>query len=148
MKRLIGAALAVVCAAAAVSAPVDLHAAGNALEHGFNMVYTKNFLSTMKRSSLARLAMHPRLFDAQRMLATRTLREFDDLVTAPLHGFRGVDDYYTRQEAAIEAALETLPGAVTAEFPETGGHAGFISGAFPGSLDWLPQRLLGFFAPA
>lgn len=157
-------------AAAAVSAPVDLHAAGDALQRGFNMTYTKNFLWTMKRSSLARLAAHPRLFDARKMLATRTLREFDNLVTAPLHGFRDVDDYYDRASSKPLLVKITIPtlllnarndpflpavvlpvpsdmsAAIRAEFPETGGHVGFISGTFPGSLNWLPQRLLGFFA--
>jgi predicted alpha/beta-fold hydrolase len=157
-------------AAAAVSAPLDLHAAGNALERGFNMTYTKNFLWTMKRRSLARLAAHPRLFDARKMLAARTLREFDNLVTAPLHGFRDVDDYYDRASSKPLLAKITIPtlllnarndpflpavvlpvpsdmsAAITAEFPQTGGHVGFISGTFPGSLHWLPQRLLGFFA--
>lgn len=159
-------------AAAAVSAPVDLHAAGDALERGFNMTYTKNFLRTMKRRSLARLTAHPRLFDAQKMLATRTLREFDDLVTAPLHGFRNVDDYYTRASskpllgkitvptlllnarndpflpAAALPVSDGMSAAITAEFPQTGGHAGFLSDAFPGSLNWLPQHLLGFLAAA
>lgn len=157
-------------AAAAVSAPVDLHAAGDALERGFNMTYTKNFLWTMKRRSLDRLAAHPRLFDARKMLATRTLREFDNLVTAPLHGFRDVDDYYDRASSKPLLVKITIPtlllnarndpflpavvlpvpsdmsAAITAEFPQTGGHVGFISGTFPGSLNWLPQRLLGFFA--
>jgi hypothetical protein len=166
------ASAAVVRAAAAVSAPVDLHAAGDALARGFNMTYTRNFLHTLKRRSLERLAAFPGLFDARQMLAARTLREFDDLVTAPLHGFRGVDDYYTRASskpllaqirvptlllnalndpflpAVVLPVPSAMSAAVTAEFPETGGHVGFISGAFPGTLDWLPQRLLGFFAPA
>lgn len=157
-------------AAAAVSAPVDLHAAGDALQRGFNMTYTKNFLWTMKRRSLDRLAAHPRLFDSRKMLATRTLREFDNLVTAPLHGFRDVDDYYDRASSKPLLVKITIPtlllnarndpflpavvlpvpsdmsAAIRAEFPETGGHVGFISGTFPGSLNWLPQRLLGFFA--
>jgi predicted alpha/beta-fold hydrolase len=126
----------------------------------------------LKRRSLERLAAFPGLFDARQMLAARTLREFDDLVTAPLHGFRGVDDYYTRASskpllaqirvptlllnalndpflpAVVLPVPSAMSAAVTAEFPETGGHVGFISGAFPGTLDWLPQRLLGFFAPA
>ncbi len=162
-------AAVVLRAAAAVSAPVDLHAAGNALERGFNMAYTKNFLWTMKRRSLARLAAHPRLFDAQKMLATRTLREFDNLITAPLHGFRDVDDYYDRASSKPLLVKITVPTlllnarndpflpavvlpdagamstAIIADFPETGGHVGFVSGAFPGSLHWLPQRLLDFF---
>ena len=47
---------------------------------------------------------------------------------------------------------QALPGpeqasaAVTLEYPASGGHVGFVSGAFPGHLDWLPHRLLDFFA--
>lgn len=154
--------------AVAVSAPVDLHAAADALERGFNMNYTRNFLATMKRKSLAKLRQHPGLFDADALRATRTLREFDDLVTARLHGFRDVDDYYSRASSKpwlARIALPTLllnarndpfmPGAalpesvalaaaVTAAFPETGGHAGFP--AANGSLAWLPQALLEFLS--
>ena len=48
-----------ISAAAAVSAPVDLMAAGDALGRGFNMVYTRAFLATLKRKSLAKLEQHP-----------------------------------------------------------------------------------------
>ena len=152
--------------AAAISAPVDLHAAATALERGFNMTYTRNFLSTMKRKSLAKLRQHPGLFDADALRATRTLREFDDLVTAPLHGFRDVDDYYTRASSKPllrEIALPTLmlnarndpflPGtalpdarqlssAITAVFPLEGGHVGFPDAR--GGLTWLPKTVLEF----
>lgn len=162
------AAHAVVRRAAAISAPVDLHAAGHALERGFNLLYTKNFLASMKRTSLARLLRHPDLFDQQQMLNSRTLREFDDRVTAPLHGFRGVDDYYTRASskpwltriavstlmlnarndpflpgAALPAPHE-LSAAITAVFPDEGGHAGFPGNT--GSCSWLPPVILGFFS--
>ncbi len=153
--------------AAAISAPVDLHAAGDALERGFNMLYTKNFLTSLKRTSLARLQMHPGLFDVQQMLLARTLREFDDRVTAPLHGFRGVDDYYTRASSKpwlrhiavptliINArndpflpgtALPTpneLSAAITVAFPNDGGHVGFPGNT--GACSWLPPKILGFF---
>lgn len=160
-------ARAVVQSAAAISAPVDLHAAGRALEQGFNMVYTSNFLATMKRKSLAKLRMHPGLFDAPRLRATRTLREFDDLVTSRLHGYNGVDDYYTRASSKPHLAQVTVPtlllnacndpflpasalpehpslsAAITAAFPEEGGHVGFPDGS--GTLAWLPQVVLEFF---
>jgi predicted alpha/beta-fold hydrolase len=86
----------VVSAAAAVSAPVDLMAAGDALGRGFNLVYTRAFLATMRRKAEEKLARFPGLFDGQAMRSARTLREFDDVVTAPLHGFRDTDDYWTR----------------------------------------------------
>jgi predicted alpha/beta-fold hydrolase len=161
-------ARAVVHRAAAVSAPVDLHAAANALEQGFNMVYTNNFLATMKRKSLAKLSMHPKLFDEASLRATRTLRQFDDLVTSRLHGYRDVDDYYTRASskphlahisvptlllnarndpflpAAALPDARILPAAVTALFTDEGGHVGFP--AYSGALSWLPQTVLEFLA--
>jgi predicted alpha/beta-fold hydrolase len=164
------AATAVVERAAAVSAPLDLMAAGDALGRGFNLLYTRNFLVTLKAKSIAKLDRHPGLYDAARVRAARTLREFDDLVTAPLHGFRDTDDYWTRASSkpwlkdirvptlVINARNDpflpapALPGpadvsgAVTLEQPEEGGHVGFVSGPFPGRLDWLPRRILGFFA--
>ena len=160
------AAHAVVQRAAAISAPIDLHAAGNALEQGFNMVYTKNFLATMKRKSLAKLHVHPGLFDETRLRATRTLREFDDLITSRLHGYDGVDDYYTRASSkphlariAVPTLLlnarndpflpgTTLPdpsqlsAAVTAAFPDQGGHVGFPDDK--GTLTWMPQTVIEF----
>lgn len=164
-----GAAAGVIKAAAAVSAPVDLMAAGDALGTGFNLVYTRNFLVTMKRKTLAKLARFPDLCDRGAMLRSRTLREFDNAVTAPLHGFRDTDDYWTRASAKPLLAdiaaptlmlnarndpflparalprAEEVADCVRLELPATGGHVGFIAGAFPGRLDWLPQRILGFF---
>ncbi len=163
-----GAAQSVVQCAAAISAPVDLHAAGNALQQGFNMVYTNNFLVTMKRKSLAKLLLHPGIFDAAALHATRTLREFDDLVTARLHGFEGVDDYYTRASSKPYLARITVPtlllnarndpflpgealpaddmlsASVTAAFPDEGGHVGFPDQG--GALSWLPQTVLEFLS--
>jgi len=156
-------------AAVAVSAPVDLMAAGDALGHGFNLLYARHFLATMKRKSLLKLARFPGLFDGGKLRAANTLRAFDDLVTAPLHGYRNTDDYWTRASSkpllrniAVPTLLvnarndpflpqRALPqahevsAAVTIEFPEAGGHAGFVAGAPPGHLDWLPQRILGYF---
>lgn len=162
-------AAAVLDGAAAVSAPVDLMAAGDALDRGFNLVYVRHFLSSMKRKSLAKLARYPGLFDAARVRAAGTLREFDDIVTAPLHGFRNTDDYWTRASAkpwlrtievpalvlnarndpflpasALPAPHDAAP-SVLLEQPPDGGHAGFVSGRFPGDLGWLPARVLGFF---
>jgi uncharacterized protein len=161
----------VIDAAAAVSAPLDLMASGDALGQGFNLVYARNFLGTLRAKSLAKLERYPGLYDADAVRASRTLREFDDLVTAPLHGFENTDDYWTR--ASSKAGLKNvrvptlvinarndpflpataLPGpgdvaaAVTLEQPEEGGHVGFVSGAFPGNLGWLSRRLLEFFGP-
>jgi len=160
---------AIVTCAAAVSAPLDLMAAGAALERGFAIVYARHFLVTMKARAAAKHARFPGSFDFERMRRARTLREFDDVVTAPLHGFRDTDDYWTRASSkpwlhAITvptlvlnarddpflpgAALPTpaeVGAAVKVEFPQRGGHVAFVSGPFPGRIDWLPQRLLHFF---
>jgi hypothetical protein len=159
----------VLTAAAAVSAPVDLMAAGNALGRGFNRVYTRAFLATMRRKAEEKLGRFPGLFDGEAMRHARTLRAFDDVVTAPLHGFRDTDDYWTRSSAKPvlrrirvptlllnarndpflpEAALPNpsqVSGAVRLEFPEEGGHAAFVSGPFPGDIDWMPRRVTAFF---
>jgi len=164
------AAAEVVSRAAAVSAPLDLMTAGDALGRGFNLVYTSAFLSTLKKKSLAKLDTHPQLYDATRVRAARTLRAFDDVVTAPLHGFRDTDDYWTRASSkpwlsriALPTLIvnarndpflpqEALPRAdevstsVTCEFPLEGGHVGFVAGRFPGHINWLPQRIIEFFA--
>ncbi len=150
--------------AAAVSAPLDLAAAGAAQDRGFNrLLYTRMFLSTLKPKSLAQLERFPGIFDRARLSASRTFREFDDLYTAPMHGFRGVDHYWSESssgpwlerievptlvlnarndpflpEAALLAASRRAAPSVLLEFPRTGGHVGF-RGA------WLSQRLIEFF---
>lgn len=156
-------------AAAAISAPLDLAACGHHLARGFNRVYTQHFLKTLKHNAAEKLLRFPGLFDGHRMWAANTLYQFDDVVTAPLHGFNGADDYWRRasskpwltgirQPTLLLNALNdpflpatALPGAaqvatcVRREFPCHGGHVGFVTGAPPGRLDWLAQRVLDFF---
>jgi len=154
-------------ALAAISAPLDLAAGGRAIDSGFNrIVYAGMFLRTMKAKAMAKLAQYPGLFDRERMLAARTLHEFDDLYTAPLHGFRDADDYWARASAKPHLArirvptlalnarndpfvpLASLPRLGT-EFitlwqPAHGGHVGFPGGAFPGHLMTLPDAVMGW----
>jgi hypothetical protein len=155
--------------AAAVSAPMDLMAGGDALGQGFAMVYTRHFLASLKRKSRIAAGRFPGLHDDAAVQRSRTLRDFDNVFTAPVHGFRDTDDYWTRASskpwlAAIrvptlvlnarddpfmpESALPTereVSDAVMLEFPPRGGHVGFVSGGFPGTIAWLPKRLLHFF---
>ena len=166
------AAANIVRRAAAVSAPVDLAAAGRVLDRGLNRrLYTRHFLSTLKPKSLAKLEVFPGIYDGARVRAARSFREFDGLVTAPLHGFRDTDDYWSRAssgpwlerirlptlminarndpflpERELIAATRRAPPNVMLEFPCTGGHAGFIAGRFPGRHTWLPQRLFEFLS--
>jgi len=156
----------IVDAACAISAPLDLAGGGAALARGFNRLYGRMFLRTMKAKSLQKLQQFPDLFDRQKMLAARDLHAFDNVVTAPLHGFRDTDDYWDRASARHVLSDITLPTLVlnaqndpflpanflprraspqvTLEYPREGGHVGFATGAPPGRLDWLPRRILGF----
>lgn len=164
------AASSLVDRAVAVSAPVDLTAAGHALDQGFNRsVYTARFLTTLKAKALAKAEKFPGLLDAQAIEASTTFREFDTLVTARLHGYRDADDYWHRvsskpllKSIAVPTLVinarndpflpaDALPGpsevapAVQLEQPETGGHVAFPAGPFPGNADWLPARILHHF---
>jgi predicted alpha/beta-fold hydrolase len=156
--------------AAAVSAPLDLPAAGAALDQGFSRVYTARFLKTLKAKALAKLERFPGLYDRRALQEVDSIKGFDSLVTAPLHGYRDADDYWARaaSKPGLKAiAVPTLiinarndpfmPGGVlpapeqvsplvTLDFPESGGHVGFVTGPFPGASGWLPQRLLDYFA--
>ena len=158
-------------AVAAVSSPVDLAAAGRAIDRGWNrLVYARMFLATMKPRALARLARHPGLFDDERVRRARTIREFDDAFTAPLHGFAGVDDYYARASAKPGLARMALPtlvlnarndpfvpasslprseevsANVTLWQPAHGGHCGFPAGAPPGHVHAMPEAVLDWLA--
>ena len=167
-ERAAGAA-DVLRAAAAVSAPLDLAACGHHLARGFNRIYTRHFLRTLKRSAAEKLHRYPGLFDEQRMSVASNLWEFDDVVTAPLHGFAGADDYWLRASSkpwlmsirlptllinaqndpflpahALPTPSQVAP-SVRLELPRQGGHVGFVTGSLPGRLDWLPQRILNYF---
>jgi len=154
--------------AAAVSAPLDLAAAGRSLDRGLSReIYTRMFLRTLKRKTFEKIARQGIAVDARRLARARTFWEFDDTVTAPLHGFAGADDYWARSSSgpwlarvrvptlvlnarndpflpaealdAIAARLREVPSAVQLEFPRSGGHAGF-----PGRGAWLARRILDF----
>ncbi len=165
-----GAAAAdVLTAAAAVSTPLDLMVSGLAIAQGSNRVYTWHFLSDLKPKALAMARRFPGLLDASRVARVRSMWDFDEVVTAPLHGFAGTRDYWTRGSskpwlrgvgaptlvlnatndpivpASSLPSAQEVSAAVTLAQPPTGGHAGFAVGPFPGNNRWLPQRLLSFF---
>jgi predicted alpha/beta-fold hydrolase len=160
---------AFVTAAASVGAPLDLVAGGYAIGRGFSRVYSRMFLLTLRAKALAKLERYPDLVRADQLMAARSLYDFDNAYTAPVHGFRDTLDYWTRASAKpLLAAVrvphlvlnarndpfvpaESLPQLhqvstdVLLEQPETGGHIGFASGAWPGHVRFLPTRLEDFF---
>lgn len=159
-------------AVAAVCSPLDLGAAGHAIGQGVNgRIYTPMFLRTMKPKALTKLAQFPGLFDARRLQAARNLHEFDNLFTAPLHGYRDADDYWHRAAALPRLGAIRLPALLinprndpfvpSTSFdgvtglpphlhwwrPAHGGHVGFASGRLPGHLHALPRAVMGWMRP-
>lgn len=151
-----------------LSAPLDLPTAGATLDQGFTRFYTARFLKTLKAKALAKLDVHAMPYDRGAIEAIDTIHAFDTRVTAPLHGYRDADDYWG--QAASKPGLGSIrvdtllinarndpfmPGhvlpsreevsdRVSLEFPEDGGHVGFVSGPFPGNFRWLRSRVLDF----
>lgn len=156
-------------AVCAISSPIDLAAGGAAIDRGFNQqVYARMFLRSMVPKALHKLSQHPGLFDADKLRAARTLHAFDNVFTAPLHGFRDTDDYWKRGSAKPHlhrirvptlvlnarndpfVPASSLPGAqevgqfVTLWQPEHGGHVGFARGRWPGHVLTLPEQVMGW----
>ncbi len=156
--------------AVAVSAPLDLAAAGGSLDAGLSReIYTRIFLGTLKKKTVQKLKLGKIAIDARRLAKARTFWEFDDTVTAPLHGFLGADDYWARSSSgpwlakirvptlvinarndpfmpesvlsSLTEQLHKMPSCVILEFPRGGGHAGF-----PGRDRWLARRVLDFLS--
>ncbi len=166
-----GEALSWLAASAAISVPLDLVACGICLSETRlgKHLYSRHFLMTMRNKIMEKAKRFPGNIDALRLSQVKTLREFDDLYTAPMHGYKNALDYWTR--ASSKPHLKTivvptlvlnarndpfipepsLPGShdcsakVILHQPAEGGHVGFVTGAFPGHLGWLPRRMARFF---
>ena len=161
----------VVAAVASVCSPLDLAASGWAIGRGFNrQVYTRMFLRSMVPKALLKLEQHPGLFDRGKLLAARDLYEFDNIFTAPLHGFKDADDYWERASAKPHLHRIAVPAlalnALNDPFiprsslplqsqvgkhvivwqPATGGHVGFPSAPFPGHVRAMPDAVANFLA--
>lgn len=158
-------------AAVAVSAPMDLHACSRWIDKGLSRIYQRHLLTSLKEI-LQQKAADPALAAAMPALDRAehfsSFRRFDDAFTAPLHGFRDADDYYTRASSkpllrsirvptliihavddpfvcpsAIPSAAE-VSASVSLDVSEKGGHVGFISGSLWQSRYWLEQRIPAF----
>lgn len=159
-------------AAAAVSVPYDLEAGVTFLEGSpLGTIYTKYFLDSLKRKVEGKRALLEPILDLGRVMATETLRAFDDVATAPLHGFRGATDYYTRSSSGqflqgirVPTLLiharndpflprEAIPRESMAANPHLtplvsggGGHVGFVGGRLPWRPHfWAEGRIQEFF---
>ena len=153
-------------AVASLSAPVDLAASGQALSRWLNRhIYARMFLASMKSKALRKLAQYPGLFDEDALRAAGDLHAFDNVFTAPLHGFKNTDDYWARASAGPRLATIEVPTLlvnalndpfvpqhslprpdgvgqyVTLWQPRQGGHVGFPAGQPPGHLRTLPKQV-------
>lgn len=161
------AAAQLVKAVVAISSPLDLAAAGRVLGQGLNRyLYTRMFLHTLKPKALAKIQQHPGLANAEALLAARDLYEYDNVFTAPVHGFASTEDYWARSSAKpglkamrhvpalvlnarndpfMPAAhlprVDEVGPAVTLWQPDEGGHVGFPDGRFPGHVANLPRAV-------
>ena len=149
-------------AAVAISVPFDLEAGARKISHGFARIYDRNFLRSLRRKALFKLDVFPDLFDRQAVLRAKNIFEFDEAVTAPVHGFADAPDYYRRSSSlgflsrirvptlllsakddpflprqVLDRVSSNAAGnsALTVEFAESGGHVGFVAGKWP----WRPR---------
>jgi uncharacterized protein len=162
----------IVRGAVAVSVPFDLAASADNINQGFSRVYQEFFLQSLRRKAAAKALRSGLPILAERARATRTLREFDDVITAPLHGFSDANDYYNRcssihslgeiriKTLLISAAddpflppevlksVQTLAEenhALELDFLPWGGHVGFVAGTNPLRPDYYMERRVGEF---
>ena len=158
-----------ITAAAAISTPFDLQTSADALDlaTGVGSVYRRVFLRSLKRKALEKARRFPESFDAARIRAATGVREFDDVVTAPIHGFNSAEDYYRRSSSGpllgairrptllLSSADDPLaPGGLPASAktspwlhllePPHGGHVGFVEGRAWRPRWWADAQVLRF----
>jgi uncharacterized protein len=154
-------------AAAAVSPPVDLAACADAVEAPHNRLYQHRFIRMLSDGYRRRHRARPDLFPAGREAGIRTVREFDERITAPFGGYESADDYYARASAGPwlaeidrptlllaaqddpmipAASVERWPvsSAVRREITATGGHVGFVGPSTAPGWFWAAERALRF----
>jgi predicted alpha/beta-fold hydrolase len=158
-----------VFAAAAVSPPLDLAACADALGRAGGRVYERHYVRDLQRAYRRRQALLPELYAAGRERGLRSIREYDDAITAHYGGFRDAADYYERSSAGpqlvridrptlILAAADDpmipsesvarwpLPssGLVQREILPTGGHVGFVAATSAPGRFWAAERVMAF----
>lgn len=159
-------------AAAAVSVPYDLAKAADCIDKGFSKVYQRSFIQSLQAKAIAKLDQFPDMVPRERIRLIRTMRDFDNSITAPLHGFRDADDYYSKSSALrwlhgirvdtlLLSAVDDpfLPSQVLddvrieakenpflgLEFTPNGGHVGFVGGGNPFRPSYYMESRVGDF---
>ena len=153
--------------AVAVSVPFDLAACADRLAQGASRFYQWYLVRSMQARFTAKFGAHGNPLGIADVRALDSFWRFDDAVTAPLHGFRDVHEYYARAScrqylhdvavntlilhaeddpfvpaSAIPQAME-LARPISLELAAHGGHVGFVSGLVPGRARyWLESRII------
>lgn len=154
-------------AAAAVSVPFDLSRASNHINQGFARVYQRHFIKSLKQKALKKLERFPDLVSTNRLMRIGTMYEFDDAVTAPIHGFRDADHYYSSSSSLAWIDRISIPTLLLSarddpflprgvlddvrrvaeknahlelEFTAHGGHVGFVTGWNPFRPTYYAER--------
>ena len=163
-------AIGLVEGAVSICAPIDLVAGSERMSKGVNVFYQQMFLKTLKEKLEEKARAFPDLFDLQKAKDCRSLYDFDEIYTAPVHGFASAMEYWQKCSAkqylpgvrvpllllnakndpflpawVLPTAAE-MSSSVLGEFPEEGGHVGFPEGRkFAGDVLYLPRRVMTFF---
>ncbi|KJY74147.1 hydrolase [Vibrio coralliilyticus] len=157
-------------AATIVSAPLDLSACSERIEKGFSKVYKTYLLSSLKKNALRKHHLIKGELDVsyQSIKRVTKLFEFDDLITAPLHGFKDAQDYYQRcsgihrlKDIRIPTQIihakddpfmtdavipkYVLPDNIDYRLFEQGGHVGFLTGSALKPRFWLEEALPAYY---
>ncbi len=155
--------------AVAFSAPCDLASCSAKLSERQNRIYMARFLKTLRAKVREKDSRFPGILNTDGLDAMRSFADFDDRFTAPLHGFKGADDYWKRSSSRqflgditiptllVNAANDPILGtacypyeeaassdSLFLETPSQGGHVGFGSGA----EYWSETRAAEFLRPS
>jgi uncharacterized protein len=157
-------------AVAAVSPALDLAACADALTEPRNILYLRHFVRNLKARTMRKARRYPGKIRVDGLARVRTVREFDDVITAPQFGFRDAEDYYQRSSALRVADRVSVPAHIltaeddpfvphltlevpairenpklTLEVTAHGGHCGFISRWSGAERFWAEARVVEFF---
>ncbi len=157
-----------IVAAAAICPPLDMSACADALERRSNRIYQRHFVQSLLASYRNRQRLSPELYRAGRERGIRTLRQFDDAITAHYGGYRDAEDYYrtvspgprltaidrptlvlaSGDDPFIPSASQSrfpVSDRVTVEIPPSGGHVGFVGRSRAPGRFWAGERVVSYF---
>jgi predicted alpha/beta-fold hydrolase len=160
-------------AAVIVSAPFMLEPCSNKLDQGLSRIYQYYLLQQLKQNAKRKLHRYPGSLplSVDELKSLKRISEFDNIITAPIHGYRDAYDYYRRCSAMpllpqITAPLliihakddpfmtadvipdtSQLPNNIEYQLTEHGGHVGFVGGTWKAPQMWLEQRITEWLTP-